>query len=176
MTATISALLPAGTPKRPNNVQTRVNTSELEEEPKLQKLQANVSRRAHRKPSAAPVKTTVQGLNPLTKLTPNSTAMPRPKKTAEPKVVPVPQQQPQLHHHQMHQQPIAAIPTPMMPVPLPQAVAPHNVIPQRVVDNDSFLRVRDSVSSMTSSQEHHSYTWQFPKPVDPGTRSSRLTR
>ncbi|KAF5005084.1 hypothetical protein FDECE_8446 [Fusarium decemcellulare] len=74
--------------------------------------------------------------------------MARPKKSAAEKQqaaavpVPVPQQQ----HIQHHQQPIAAVPAPMMPVPVPAAIAPPpQVVPQqRVVDNDSFLRVRDS--------------------------------
>lgn len=62
--------------------------------------------------------------------------MPRPKKLAEPKAVPAPV---------VPAAPIAAVPAPMLPVmpaaiPAPQAAA----IPQRVVDNDSFLRVRDS--------------------------------
>ncbi|KAI8684826.1 HMG box domain-containing protein [Fusarium keratoplasticum] len=70
--------------------------------------------------------------------------MARPKKSAaekqQPAQVPVPQQQ----HIQHHQQPL--VPTPMMPVPVAAAVVPppQAVMPQRVVDNDSFLRVRDS--------------------------------
>jgi hypothetical protein len=72
--------------------------------------------------------------------------MARPKKSAaekqQPAQVPVPPQQ----HIQHHQQPL--VPTPMMPVPVAAAVVPppQAVMPQRVVDNDSFLRVRDSVS------------------------------
>lgn len=62
--------------------------------------------------------------------------MPRPKKSAEAKVAVAPAT------------PIAAVPTPMIPLSLPTAVVPPNQpgVPHRVVDNDSFLRVRDSVS------------------------------
>ncbi|KPM37144.1 hypothetical protein AK830_g9419 [Neonectria ditissima] len=60
--------------------------------------------------------------------------MPRPKKTVEPKVAPA------------AAAPIAAVPPPMLPLSLPTAIAPPQQpgVPQRVVDNDSFLRVRDS--------------------------------
>lgn len=81
--------------------------------------------------------------------------MARPKKSAaekqQPAQVPVPQQQ----HIQHHQQPL--VPTPMMPVPVAAAVVPppQAVMPQRVVDNDSFLRVRDSVSFSALSSILH---------------------
>ncbi|KAL6413508.1 hypothetical protein AUP68_03023 [Ilyonectria robusta] len=60
--------------------------------------------------------------------------MPRPKKSAEAKVAVAPAT------------PIAAVPTPMMPLSLTTAVVPPNQpgVPQRPIDNDSFLRVRDS--------------------------------
>ncbi|KAF4965343.1 hypothetical protein FZEAL_10773 [Fusarium zealandicum] len=72
--------------------------------------------------------------------------MPRPKKAAVEKQAPAPVPVPQ--QHIQHHQPIAAVPPPMMSMPIPTAIAappqPQGVIPQRVVDNDSFLRVRDS--------------------------------
>lgn len=61
------------------------------------------------------------------------------------------QQQMQQHHHQ----PIpGTIPAPMIPAGLPAGIVPPpmptgaapGVIPQRIVDNESFIRVRDSVS------------------------------
>jgi hypothetical protein len=57
-----------------------------------------------------------------------------------------------IQQYPQHPQPIAAVPQPPMPVPMPMpaAVAPppqQALMPQRVVDNDSFIRVRDSVSS-----------------------------
>ncbi|KAM0343171.1 hypothetical protein ACHAPU_008764 [Fusarium lateritium] len=74
--------------------------------------------------------------------------MARPKKTAVEKQQPAPIPMPPQHmqQYQQHPQPIAAVPQPM-PVPMPAAIAPppaQAMIPQRVVDNDSFLRVRDS--------------------------------
>ncbi|KAI5467442.1 hypothetical protein BGZ63DRAFT_346070 [Mariannaea sp. PMI_226] len=62
--------------------------------------------------------------------------MPRPKKSAEPKAAPAP----------VVPAPMAQVSAPMLPIPLPVAVAPQHPVamPQRVVDNDSFLRVRDS--------------------------------
>jgi hypothetical protein len=78
--------------------------------------------------------------------------MARPKKTAvekqQPAPVPIPPQH--IQQYPQHPQPIAAVPQQTMAVPMPAAVAvpqPQAVMPQRVVDNDSFLRVRDSVSS-----------------------------
>jgi hypothetical protein len=78
--------------------------------------------------------------------------MARPKKTAVEKQQPAPMPMPPQHIQQypQHPQPIAAVPQPPMPVPMPAAVAPpppQALMPQRVVDNDSFIRVRDSVSS-----------------------------
>lgn len=77
--------------------------------------------------------------------------MARPKKTAvekqQPAPVPIPQH---IQQYPQHPQPIAAVPPQAMSVPMPAAVAvpqPQPVMAQRVVDNDSFLRVRDSVSS-----------------------------
>ncbi|KAH7155599.1 hypothetical protein B0J13DRAFT_229701 [Dactylonectria estremocensis] len=70
--------------------------------------------------------------------------MPRPKKSAEAKAAVAPAT------------PIAAIPAPMIPLNLPTTVVPPNqpAVPQRVVDNDSFLRVRDSaVGSLTTILE-----------------------
>ncbi|KAJ4137455.1 high mobility group protein [Fusarium equiseti] len=73
--------------------------------------------------------------------------MARPKKTAVEKQQPAPVPMPPQHIQQypQHPQPIAAVPQ-AMAVPMPAAVAapPQAVMPQRVVDNDSFLRVRDS--------------------------------
>jgi hypothetical protein len=76
--------------------------------------------------------------------------MARPKKTAvekqqQPAPVPIPPQH--IQQYPQHPQPIAAVPQQAMAVPMPAAVAvPQAMMPQRVVDNDSFLRVRDSVS------------------------------
>ncbi|KAM0305402.1 hypothetical protein ACHAPM_001782 [Fusarium culmorum] len=74
--------------------------------------------------------------------------MARPKKTAvekqQPAPVPIPQH---IQQYPQHPQPIAAVPPQAMAVPMPAAVAvpqPQPVMAQRVVDNDSFLRVRDS--------------------------------
>lgn len=65
--------------------------------------------------------------------------MPRPKKSAEDKKAAAP---------------IAAVPAPMIPTPMPIIAPPlpqtAAVVPQRVVDNDSFLRVRDSVCILIS--------------------------
>lgn len=62
--------------------------------------------------------------------------MPRPKKSAEPKAVPA---------AVIPAAPIATVPAPLLPLGLPNTGAPQPApIPQRVVDNDSFLRVRDS--------------------------------
>jgi len=78
--------------------------------------------------------------------------MARPKKTAVEKQQPAPVPMPPQHIQQypQHPQPIAAVPQ-AMAVPMPAAIAapPQAVMPQRVVDNDSFLRVRDSVSLLT---------------------------
>lgn len=69
--------------------------------------------------------------------------MPRPpKKTAEEKAAKLP---------------VAAVPPPtMVPAPVvtglhPAAPVPVSGVPSRVVDNDSFLRVRDSVSFIFTS-------------------------
>ncbi|KAM0556709.1 hypothetical protein ACHAPJ_005768 [Fusarium lateritium] len=80
--------------------------------------------------------------------------MARPKKSAvekqqqqqQPQPAPVPIPPQHIQQYPQHQQPIAAVPQQAMPVPM-AAVAPpppQAVMPQRVVDNDSFLRVRDS--------------------------------
>lgn len=80
--------------------------------------------------------------------------MARPKKQPVEKQQPAPVPMPPQHIQQypQHPQPIAAVPQ-AMAVPMPAAVAapPQAVMPQRVVDNDSFLRVRDSVSLHLSS-------------------------
>ncbi|KAF4986038.1 hypothetical protein FGRMN_11014 [Fusarium graminum] len=74
--------------------------------------------------------------------------MARPKKTAvekqQPAPIPIPPQH--IQQYPQHPQPIAAIPQPM-PVPMPAAIAPpppQAVMPQHVINNESFLRVRDS--------------------------------
>ncbi|EMT61327.1 hypothetical protein NOF04DRAFT_1002090 [Fusarium oxysporum II5] len=73
--------------------------------------------------------------------------MARPKKSAvekqqqqqQPAPVPIPPQH--IQQYPQHPQPIAAVPQPAMPMPMPP---PQAVMPQRVVEADSFLRVRDS--------------------------------
>lgn len=82
--------------------------------------------------------------------------MARPKKQVvekqqqqqQPAPVPIPPQH--IQQYPQHPQPIAAVPQPAMPMPMPPPVGvpqPQAVMPQRVVEADSFLRVRDSVGS-----------------------------
>ena len=64
----------------------------------------------------------------------------------QPAPVPIPPQH--IQQYPQHPQPIAAVPQPAMPMPMPPPVGvpqPQAVMPQRVVEADSFLRVRDSV-------------------------------
>ncbi|KAL7762343.1 hypothetical protein ACKLNR_008878 [Fusarium oxysporum f. sp. zingiberi] len=78
--------------------------------------------------------------------------MARPKKSAvekqqqqqQPAPVPIPQH---IQQYPQHPQPIAAVPQPAMAMAMPPPVGvpqPQAVMPQRVVEADSFLRVRDS--------------------------------
>ncbi|KAF5600986.1 hypothetical protein FPANT_1850 [Fusarium pseudoanthophilum] len=63
----------------------------------------------------------------------------------QPAPVPIPPQH--IQQYPQHQQPIAAVPQPAMPMAMAPPVGvpqPQAVMPQRVVEADSFLRVRDS--------------------------------
>ncbi|KAF4440025.1 nonhistone chromosomal [Fusarium acutatum] len=76
----------------------------------------------------------------------------------QPAPVPIPPQH--IQQYPQHPQPIAAVPQPAMPMPMPPPVGvpqPQAVMPQRVVEADSFLRVRDSSaeSFMASGKTRH---------------------